>query len=152
MKRKRKQNENNALQPITTISIDHMLSKIDLKIEHVLIGVEIAVNVWSQKSESFSHDAHSESRFRFSNPKTGASFRPHTLTHTDLGSKHIMISCFRNSLKKNPSANRFTYNTRHLNTATRKLHFHVTHIRRQSADDSPFSSLFVALFSGVAKQ
>jgi len=35
-----KPNENNELKKITTVSIDHVLPKIDLEIEHVLIGVE----------------------------------------------------------------------------------------------------------------
>ena len=35
-----KPNENNELKPITTVFIDHVLPKIDLEIEHVLIGVE----------------------------------------------------------------------------------------------------------------
>jgi len=35
-----KPNENDELKPITTVSIDHVLPKIDLEIEHVLIGVE----------------------------------------------------------------------------------------------------------------
>ena len=35
-----KPKENNELQPITTVSIDHVLPKIDLEVEHVLIGVE----------------------------------------------------------------------------------------------------------------
>ena len=43
-----KPNENNELQPITTVSIDHVLSKIDLALEHVLIGVEN----WRRFSES----------------------------------------------------------------------------------------------------
>jgi len=33
-------NENNVYQSVTTVSIDHVLPKIDLEIEHVLIGVE----------------------------------------------------------------------------------------------------------------
>jgi len=35
-----KSNENNELKPITAVSINHVLTKIDLEIEHVLIGVE----------------------------------------------------------------------------------------------------------------
>jgi len=35
-----KPNENNELKPITTVSIDHVLPKIDLEIEHILIGVK----------------------------------------------------------------------------------------------------------------
>jgi len=35
-----KPNENNELKPITTVFIDHVLPKIDLEKEHVLIGVE----------------------------------------------------------------------------------------------------------------
>jgi len=35
-----KPNEKNELQQITTVSIDHVLPKIDLEIEHVLIGVK----------------------------------------------------------------------------------------------------------------
>ena len=37
---KNKPNKNNELKPITTVCIDHVLPKIDLEIEHVLIGVE----------------------------------------------------------------------------------------------------------------
>jgi len=36
----RSPNENNGHKPITTVFIDHVLPKIDLQIEHVLIGVE----------------------------------------------------------------------------------------------------------------
>jgi len=67
-----KPNENNELKPITTVFIDHVLPKIDLEIEHVLIGVENR----RRFSESFLHDTRSESRFRFSTPKIGAGFRP----------------------------------------------------------------------------
>jgi len=35
-----KPNENNELQPITAVSVDRVLLKIDLEVEHVLIGVE----------------------------------------------------------------------------------------------------------------
>ena len=35
-----KPNENNELQPITTVSVDHVLLKIDLEIEHILIRVD----------------------------------------------------------------------------------------------------------------
>ena len=51
---------------ITTVYVDHVLSKIDVGIEQFLIGVE--------NSERFSHDTRSESRFRFSTPKIGAVF------------------------------------------------------------------------------
>ena len=33
-----KPNENNELQPITAVSIDQVLPRVDLEIEHVLIG------------------------------------------------------------------------------------------------------------------
>ena len=53
-----KPNENNELQPITTVSIDHMHPKNDLKIKHVLIGVENRI------------------RFRMKHfPKVGSDFR-----------------------------------------------------------------------------
>jgi len=32
--------QNNEIKPITNVSIDHVLPKIDLETEHVLIGVE----------------------------------------------------------------------------------------------------------------
>jgi len=35
-----KPNENNQLKPITTVSVDHVLSKIDLEIQHFQIWVE----------------------------------------------------------------------------------------------------------------
>jgi len=66
-----KPNENNELQPITTVSVDHVLLKIDLEIEHVLIRVDF----WSWTSESFLHDTWSESQLRFYTLKIGAGFR-----------------------------------------------------------------------------
>jgi len=54
---------NNELKPITTVSIDHVLPKIYLEIEHVLIGGKTGADFQSRKSESFLHDTRSESRF-----------------------------------------------------------------------------------------
>jgi len=45
--------QNDKLKPITTVSVDHVLPKIDLRIEHVLIEhVLIGFKNRSQKSKS----------------------------------------------------------------------------------------------------
>jgi len=62
-----KPNENNELKPITTVSIDHVLPKIDLEIEHVIIGVEKPAPIFWVENRS---------RFRMTHvPKVGSDFR-----------------------------------------------------------------------------
>jgi len=62
-------NENNKLQPITTVYIDHVTPKTDLGIEHVVIGVG--------------------NRRRFSESEIGAGFRPRVSSAYEAGTPLI---------------------------------------------------------------
>jgi len=77
-------NENNKLQPITTVFVDHVLPKIELEIEHVLIGVE------NRSLFRMTHVSKVGSDFRL--PKIGAGFRPRVYSWSKTSSCNVGLS------------------------------------------------------------